>query len=103
MTRAEQRTAKAQREADAFNAKCPVGTPVRYWSGLKEGEPTGTGEIEHPATVMCDHAVAWIQGARSCHSITHVEALKTAELTGSDPDFTGDMSTDEYIRSIRGR
>jgi len=24
-----------------------------------------------------------------------------AELTGSDPNFTGDMSTDEYIRSIR--
>lgn len=24
-----------------------------------------------------------------------------AELTGSDPDFTGDMTTDEYIRSIR--
>jgi hypothetical protein len=24
------------------------------------------------------------------------------DLTGSDPDFTGDLSTDEYIRSIRG-
>ena len=24
-----------------------------------------------------------------------------AELTGSDPDFTGGLSTEEYIRSIR--
>jgi hypothetical protein len=26
----------------------------------------------------------------------------TRELGGSDPDFTGDMSTDEFIRTIRG-
>lgn len=25
------------------------------------------------------------------------------QLTGSDPDFTGDMSTQEYIDEIRGR
>ena len=24
-----------------------------------------------------------------------------SELTGSDPDFTGSLNTDEYIRSIR--
>lgn len=28
---------------------------------------------------------------------------KAAELTGSDPDFTGDQSTDEYVAQIRGR
>jgi hypothetical protein len=27
----------------------------------------------------------------------------TAEMTGSDPNFTGDESTDDYIRRIRGR
>lgn len=26
---------------------------------------------------------------------------RAADLTGSDPDFTGDLSTDEYLRSIR--
>lgn len=25
----------------------------------------------------------------------------TAEMTGSDPDFTGDMTTEEYIAAIR--
>lgn len=63
----------AQREADSFNVRFPVGTPVLYWSGVKEGPPTGRGAINHEATVVCQHAVAWIEGARSCHSITHVE------------------------------
>ena len=26
----------------------------------------------------------------------------TAQLCGSDPDFTGDLTTEEYIREIRG-
>lgn len=69
------RTELAQREADAFNLAHPVGTVVRYWSGLKEGEPTGVGPINHLATVVCEHAVAWIEGARACHSLTHVERV----------------------------
>lgn len=63
----------AQLEADAFNAKHPVGTMLHYWSGVREGEPTGTAPISHPATVMCDHASIWMEGVRSCHSISHVE------------------------------
>ncbi len=65
----------AQREADVFNAAHPIGTRVRYWSGVKEGEPTGIGEIHHAATVVSEHACAWIKGAGSCHSISHVEAI----------------------------
>lgn len=63
----------AQREADAFNEAHPIGTVLRYWSGLKEGEPTGTAPIYHEATVVCDHAVIWMSGVSSCHSLSHVE------------------------------
>jgi hypothetical protein len=69
----------AEREAAAFNERHPLGTLVNYWSMLKEGEPTGTGRIKHVSTVMCDHAVAWIEGARSCHAITHVEKAMEEE------------------------
>jgi len=31
------------------------------------------------------------------------ELPTTAELSGSDPDFTGDMTTQEYMDKIRGR
>jgi hypothetical protein len=65
----------SQAEADAFNAANPVGTMLRYWSGLKEGVPSGLAPISHPATVMCDHAVIWMRGVSSCHSLTHVEVV----------------------------
>jgi hypothetical protein len=63
----------AQREAAAFNSLHPVGTVLRYWSGLREGEPTGTAPINHIATVVCDSAVIWMRGVSSCHSLSHVE------------------------------
>jgi hypothetical protein len=65
----------AQREADAFNGRFPVGTAFRYWRGLREGDPSGVGELYHPATVVSDHPVAWIKGAGSCVSLSHVEAV----------------------------
>lgn len=67
------RTELAQREADAFNARHPVGTMLKYWSFLHEGEPAGVAPISHPASVMCESAVIWMHGVSSCHSITHVE------------------------------
>ena len=70
------RTELAQRECDAFNARYPVGTMLRYWSWTHEGEPTGTAPISHPATVTCEHAVIWLKGVSSCHSITHVEEVE---------------------------
>lgn len=69
------RTELAQREADAFNATHPIGTLCRYWSGEHLGHPTGVGLIYHLATVVSEHAVAWIKGAGSCHSLSHVEAV----------------------------
>ena len=39
---------------------------------------------------------------RECCPVCHEATIpKAAELTGSDPDFTGDMTTDEFIREIR--
>lgn len=64
----------AQREADAFNVTHSIGTMCRYWSGLREGEPTGIAPIYHLATVVCESAVAWLEGVSSCHSLSHVEA-----------------------------
>lgn len=55
-----------------FNVRAPVGTSVRYWTGAREGEGK-TGRIRHEATVVSEHAVAWIEGCASCVSLTHVE------------------------------
>lgn len=64
---------KAQRTCDEWNAANPIGTAVRYWRGMREGDPTGTGKIYNEATVMGGSPVAWISGCRGCVALTHVE------------------------------
>lgn len=59
---------------EAFNAKNPVGTPVRYWTGLREGEGR-TSTTRSEASLLSDHAVVWVEGQSSCISLTHVEAI----------------------------
>lgn len=76
MTRREITERKLNREAAARNEKNPVGTMVRYWRGLKQGEPSGTGAVRHEATVVSDHVSAWIEGCVGSVSISHVEAVR---------------------------
>ena len=75
-TRAGQRAAKLQREADQWNARHPLGTVVRYWKGLREGEPSGTGPTRHAAMVMSDHVSVWIEGCVGSVCVSHVEAVR---------------------------
>ncbi len=65
----------ARRDCEEFNSHHPIGTLVRYWTFTREGEPSGVGRIKHEATVVSQHASAWIEGARSSISITHVERV----------------------------
>lgn len=52
----------------------------RYLLGVRDAWPDttfadlGIGPVYHPATVVGDGSVAWIRGAGSCHSLSHVEA-----------------------------
>lgn len=62
----------AQDAADLWNAAHPVGTPVRYWTGCREG----AGKVSRTrsrAQPMCDHASVWVDGEASCISLSHVE------------------------------
>lgn len=62
-----------------FNAAYPVGQLVSFWSGLREGPPSGFGPTKTQAMVLGGHtAVVWIEGARSCIALSHVEPLHTA-------------------------
>ena len=63
-----------QREVDAFNARCPVGDAVRFWTGTRRDEPR-VSHTEYPAMVLERHtAVVWIKGAGYV-ALTHVEPL----------------------------
>jgi len=64
-----------QELADVWNAAHPVGTVVRYWRGLHEGEPSGVGPTRHPAQVMSGHVSVWIAGCVGSISLSHVEVV----------------------------
>ena len=77
MTGAEKKAARLQREAAAFNAMHPVGTPVRYWRRPAirgEDAPTGEGVVLQPAVAKHDH-VSVAVGECVALSIVNVEAL----------------------------
>ena len=68
-------TPTAQQISDKWNNAHPVGTLVRYWRGLREGEPSGVGNVRHPAQDVCGTASVWIDGCAGCVAISHVERV----------------------------
>lgn len=76
--------AKAAREAEHFNARCPVGTPVRYWPGLRTG-PGTIARVRNRAVVMSDHASVWVEGQASSINLSHVAPLEDRPVLFSTP------------------
>lgn len=61
-----------------WNRDNPVGTPVRYWPGVREGDgkPATTRK---PAQLIGGHtAVVWVTGETSFIRLTHVEPAERA-------------------------
>ena len=79
MTGAERKAARLQREAAAWNAAHPVGTPVRYWRRPAirgEDPPTGESVVLQPAVALpARHHVSVTLAERGATSIVNVEAL----------------------------
>lgn len=75
----KQMTAKAEREAAAWNKRHPVGTVVRYWSLWKKVEPTGTAITTAPASLQFGTAVVRVKleldHRTDLIALTHVEAV----------------------------
>ena len=67
--------AELEAQLHAFQKIAPPGTLVRYWKGVREGEPTGYGKLRL-ADILSGHtAVAWIEGCSGCVALTHVEVV----------------------------
>lgn len=65
----------AEVAADAWNAAHPVGTPVRYWPGCREGDGKTSVTRTKAQPMSGSHASVWVVGEASCISLSHVEAL----------------------------
>lgn len=72
------------RVVDDFNARAPIGTRVRYWTGARRG-PGAIGETRSPAQLLGDHTpVVWITGARGGIALSHV-------VIEPEPEHAGDV------------
>ena len=49
-----------------FNECYPIGTKLHYWSGAKQGKPSGTARIQYLASVVNDQPVTWLEGVPGC-------------------------------------
>lgn len=58
-----------------FNERCPIGTPVRYWPGIREGDGR-EGQTRSAAQLLSGHTpVVWVTGHAGCIALTHVEPI----------------------------
>ncbi|MGY5634148.1 hypothetical protein ACW7N6_38045 [Streptomyces sp. UC1A3] len=63
----------------AWNRRYPEGTPVRYWTGAREGEGA-VGETRSAASVLEGHtAVVWVTGHSACVALSHVQPVRRME------------------------
>lgn len=61
------------RQAEQFNKQWPVGTTVRYWTGLREG-PGEISRTRTSASVLGGHtAVVWVEDHGACIALSHIE------------------------------
>lgn len=79
MSKEEQRRqAAAERAVAEWNAKHPVGTLVKYWPGVRQGEGK-QGRTRSEASILCGEPCVWIEGARGGVSLSHVEPIVEGE------------------------
>ena len=74
-TMREKPNQQEQKLVDQWNAKHPTGTPVRYWTMVREGAGR-TSTTRSVAELLSGHtAVVWLAGVSGCVSLSHVEAI----------------------------
>jgi hypothetical protein len=74
MSHLAQSSLSPQKLASKFNERFPIGTTVRYWTGVR-GQ--GLGKISKTRTeaqVIGGHtAVVWLEDQTGCVALSHVE------------------------------
>ncbi len=63
-----------KKAVEQWNKKHVVGTIVRYWKGLRAGDPSGTSATRSEASIIGGTAVVWVEDEASCIALSHVEA-----------------------------
>jgi hypothetical protein len=59
---------------DDWNEAHPIGTPVTYWSGARQGAGVPSSTRSEAQLDSAHQAVVWVEGHRSCIALSHVES-----------------------------
>lgn len=59
-----------------FNKKHPVGTAVRYWPGIKEGEGIETVTRSSAWVLLSGPSVVAVEGRSGGVALTHIEVMQ---------------------------
>ena len=75
------RTGKNLQAIDQFNRLCPIGTPVIYWPGVREGE--GRASVTRSAAwLLGGHSpVVMVEGYAGGIALSHVMGYAPVEAT----------------------
>ena len=73
-----------QKLVDTWNRDCLIGTRVRYWTGVREGEGK-VSTTRSKAEVLGGHtAVVWIEGVAGCVALSHVKNISSETKEGPE-------------------
>ena len=61
--------------ADEFNAAHPIGTPVRYWPGLRYKHPGIESRTRTRASTIGEKPVVSVEGYPGGIALTHIEVI----------------------------
>nr|WP_221374336.1 hypothetical protein [Actinoplanes polyasparticus] len=65
-----------RKTVERFNRDNPIGTPVRYWPGVRSGEGRRS-TTQTAAEVLSGHTpVVWLNNVSGCIALTHVEPIE---------------------------
>lgn len=65
--------------AERFNDTYPVGTPVRYWPGAREGDGQEPRR-RTPAWEISGHSVVSVEGYAAGIALTHVAVTQARDV-----------------------
>ncbi|GAA0495209.1 hypothetical protein Ade02nite_19050 [Paractinoplanes deccanensis] len=69
-------TVAKRKTVERFNRDDPVGTPVRFWPGVRSGEGIESA-TRSSAQILSGHTpVVWVEGHAGCIALTHVEPIR---------------------------
>lgn len=85
-----------------FNQRHPIGTLVRYWKGVREGEGKESTTRSAAQLLEGHTAVVWLDGVSGCIALTHIQPVSKQfrRAPFSSVVGIGFMDEDGYVAVI---